>query len=1013
MTSALKASEPALIRTLRIRARRASTSQLRLAATVIGLLAIGVMPVTPNGDVDLAVGILAIVALTVACIAALAQARTLFSPAAPEGKKATRRIALSVVGILPVLAVETWFGTADTLAAGDIAPEGGTAWLGRLFVPWSWSGSDLGSPSTPYNLPFAIVLTVVHGFGGTGGLAQRIWYILLFAGCALACFWLLELLGMQPLGAAIGALLFVFNPYSLVNVALNPVFATAQLLVAVVPAVLLGVGLRRLRPWIGAMLLTLMVPLMGFAFSNPPLLIMIATVFVLGVLAALAKGGAGSRRRLGSMLGIAAMAGLLGAAYLVLPVASTVSSAASDSLSPASSWAFTESRATVSNALWLNTTWGWKIQGYFPYATIYDSLVVRFIVYAVPFLAFSSLLLFRPTLGRFRLSLIGASGLVALFVVFLSTGTKAPGNVLFNVLYGLPLGWLLREPGRFLMLATLSYAVLIASTVDALNDKLRLQPPSRRGLALASLLFLLVPAFPLLDGQVAPGARESFPSTRTALPGYWQDLSASLNAGNNKDALLVLPVSDFYQMPADWYYGNTGFITNLLERRVVDPNPQGYAATNGALISTVAQLQQALLSSEWTVADKLLVALHTPEVLVRGDIISNFPGRTIAPPALLQQALNHDPLMAAVERQGPLTVFRRTSPEPTASAVPYATTDSRQPDLRTLALIPHDRAIVTTAPDLGHDRVMTIPAPAWTATLTGSRGHVSLPQGWRWQLVGTGGSGQPTLVGSHEHASPLSGGTSVVAASNGTSLDLRQAAGADLLAAKSNAGLNGCSDRTAAVSMTPPAVSVGPMRALLSIYGSQVCEVSASTWRSGSVLLTADAVTKGGAQGHLCVWQTGPETCMRHLPDLTGGQKRYRALGLPDPGTTKLTLIVTATPHPGGGELDVANVRLRALPAYQPPVAVGTAMVRSDVPRLRTSEDSYSGQWTSPSGAHVLVDGLTNGWLGSSAHDRPRFGPARAYRVAQLLSLMTYIGVAGVLSATTARRLHRKRRSVK
>jgi hypothetical protein len=63
-------------------------------------------------------------------------------------------------------------------------------------------------------------------------------------------------------------------------------------------------------------------------------------------------------------------------------------------------------------------------------------------------------------------SLALAAATAALAIIFLSTGTNPPGNTLFDRLYGLPFGWLLREPGRFLVVAALAYAVLVAVEVE-------------------------------------------------------------------------------------------------------------------------------------------------------------------------------------------------------------------------------------------------------------------------------------------------------------------------------------------------------------------------------------------------------------------------------------------------------------------------------------------------------------------------------------------------------------------
>ena len=69
-----------------------------------------------------------------------------------------------------------------------------------------------------------------------------------------------------------------------------------------------------------------------------------------------------------------------------------------------------------------------------------------------------------------------AASATALFLVLLSTGTRLPGVLVFASLYQLPLGWLLREPGRFLILAGLAYSVLLALTTEAVRERLNFLP---------------------------------------------------------------------------------------------------------------------------------------------------------------------------------------------------------------------------------------------------------------------------------------------------------------------------------------------------------------------------------------------------------------------------------------------------------------------------------------------------------------------------------------------------------
>ena len=113
-------------------------------------------------------------------------------------RSAWRRTTLFVAGAATVVC-QSWFVPGGAIAGGDIAPPEGTAWLSHLFVPYGWSGSNLGGPANnEVQLPWAGVLWVVTRIGGSAVLAQRVWITLLVVSAALAALYLLRLLGCGP-----------------------------------------------------------------------------------------------------------------------------------------------------------------------------------------------------------------------------------------------------------------------------------------------------------------------------------------------------------------------------------------------------------------------------------------------------------------------------------------------------------------------------------------------------------------------------------------------------------------------------------------------------------------------------------------------------------------------------------------------------------------------------------------------------------------------------------------------
>jgi arabinofuranan 3-O-arabinosyltransferase len=639
------------------------------------------------------------------------------------------RIGLAFVGLTTSVATQFWFDPGRLLAGGDLSPVVGTAWLGRLFAPWSWSGSNLGGPaSNETNLPFAAVYWLVHVLHGSPALAERIWYTALFAGAAMACCLLLRAFRIGPVGAALGALAYVFNAHVL-TLGSNPVYFAAMVLLAGLPAVVLTTASGRWSLRKGILLLGASAPLLGYVFMNPPLVLMIGVLLAsTPLLAGWIYGRTAGRRALRTLaLGAPLLA--LASAYWLVPTLLQTKADATSTLATTSSWIWTEGRATLANGFWLNNSWAWKFPEYFPYAGAEGKFPLLILKFLLPITAFGFLALARfPRVfgGAARRGRLGiAASATALFLVLLSTGTRFPGAFVFDPLYRLPLGWLLREPGRFLILGGLAYSVLLALTTEAAWEKLKSLEPgivsrwrsalNRPGLRLAAVSVagaaVLAPGFPLMTGAIAPSHRPLLPSTRVSVPAYWTAMASYLNSSAPPGNLLVLPQDDFYQMPYTWgYYGADGFIRNLIARNVVDPVAQGYTPGQQEIIGAVHLVQRGLLVHDWPSVQRTLGAIGAPLLLVRGDVNAAFPGRHITPPATLASSLREDPGVRLVRRFGKLELFAlRAHIEPAGSVTSYATVNSATPDLRDLSLFPSATALITSPMRPADPAVLQVP----------------------------------------------------------------------------------------------------------------------------------------------------------------------------------------------------------------------------------------------------------------------------------------------------------------
>ncbi len=968
------------------------------------------------------------------------------------------RIGLAIVGLVAALAAQSWFDPGRLLAGGDISPVVGTAWLGRLFAPWSWSGSNLGGPAANETwVPWAAVYWLVHVLRGSPALAEDIWYTALFAGAAVACYLLLRALRVGPAGSTLGALAYIFNAH-VVTIGASPVYLAAMVLLAGLPAVVLTTASGRWALRRGILFLGASAPLLGYVYQNPPLVLMLGALLAsLPLLVGWLDGRGAARRALRTVaLGAPLLA--LASLYWLVPTLLQLTIDATSTLANTSSWTWTEGRATLVNGFWLNNSWGWRFAEYFPYADAYDKFPLLILKFLLPMAAFGFLALARfprargMTARRARLGIFASAS--ALFLVVLSTGTRFPGALVFDPLYKLPLGWLLREPGRFLMLAGLAYSVLLALATEAAWARLNsfepatlrrwrsaLHRPGHR-LAVFSLAgaAVLAPGFPLMTGAIAPDHRQPLPSTHVSVPPYWTAMASYLNGSFPPGNLLVLPEDDFYQMPYTWgYYGADAFIRNLLARNVLNPVAQGYAPSQQELIGAVRLVQQALLAHDWPSAQRALTATGTPLLLVRGDVNAAFPGRHITPPAALDRALREDPGMRLVHRAGKLELFAlRGRISPAGPVTSYATVNSARPDLRDLALLPRGTALISSPMRPAVPAVLQVPRVAqWRLVGDKLKTFVAEPPGRQYRiklLSATGALKRPGASTSRHHRvrRKRAGRPSLLAASTPKRMrrltarvrhrdgqvveELSYKLGGSLLNDGGFAsGTWGPVGNCAAFSGTaaparlaarvlPGQGPAGRSALVLSANANSACEMHSLVWRSGPLFVSVWVRNVRGAAPRICVWQWPIDACAATspLPPISTLARwyHYQTIVTPDRGTRSLKLFIYADVYRPGAPTtnEYAQVLVRRSPIpIQPVVVAAPRRHERPVTALYTTGDSFSPDWIGPPGdQHVQVDGLRNGWLGEHSRDVPvRLGPSSWYLLSRFASLL----VAGLLLA--------------
>jgi hypothetical protein len=803
-----------------LRRAQAGLQQTRLLSAACGLVGLLALAFVPEGSQADRLALVVLVALGLATIVGFVQLPLFERGSYPKpnavGNTGSRAWLYATIGVVLVsgVSVQSWFHPGTSIAGGDIPPPDGIAWLGRLFEPWAWTGSNLGEPSQlQQNLPWAAVLAVVHVLGGEPQTAQRIWYTGLFMGAALGAFSLLVALRVGPVASFVGAVVYVLNPYVVSEVNIYPNYIAALGLLAAMPAALVAAGTKHLSVLWAAVLIALASPMLGYVFSNPPLVGMILVAIVTTPLLVAWMDGRGAALRTLRALGLGLVLLLAASAYWTVPAVLHLSGFAGTQLASVSSWSWTENRATLQNAFWLNAYWGWSFPEYFPYAGAYNQIALRVAEFVLPTIAFGALAL--PVTGsngsrlftRHReLRLAVAAAATALIVILISTGTNPPGNIVFNRLYDLPFGWLLREPGRFLMLVALAYAVLVAVTVEALSQLRLLDAPAavsvffdrrstkstqlrlpiaevqrpvsqmvvealshiqsatkftkfRRPRLNQARLFIvpvalgtaLILGFPVYTGAIVPDQRPILPSAHVKMPAYWSEMARFADGLPVHGGILVMPPDDFYAMPYSWgYYGSDGFVVDIFHRPVLVPNPQGYIPTASEVLSVVNLTAQSILDRNWRQAETLVRALDTPLVLVRRDIDPTFPSRsTLAQWGSLASTLRQAPNFVLLRQIGYLDLFSlTTATSDTDAAARFATVNTQTPDPRLLSLI--GTALITNSTMAGVSNV--VQAPPLELWQPNGAGFVvwqtTAPPGWTNRIAELDSKEVVQLVGS-------------------------------------------------------------------------------------------------------------------------------------------------------------------------------------------------------------------------------------------------------------------------
>jgi hypothetical protein len=145
----------------------------------------------------------------------------------------------------------------------------------------------------------------------------------------------------------------------------------------------------------------------------------------------------------------------------------------------------------------------------------------------------------------------------------------------------------------------------------------------------------------------------------------------------------------------------------------------------------------------------------------------------------------------------------------------------------------------------------------------------------------------------------------------------------------------------------------------------------------------------------------------------TGAWTTYRAVVDPPAGMKSLTLFLYAdSDFPGQATIDdYADVRVYNLTTPSTHLFVRTTPVQSRSQPFIVDHVSYSTYWDGPpSTTHVVVDGMVNGWIGSTSRNAspPHYALAAIDTGAEIFSIVAISGLLGLIFGDTLRRRYRR-----
>jgi hypothetical protein len=574
---------------------------------------------------------------------------------------------------IAAVAAQSWFEPGTLIAFGDIFPLiDPSNLLAKSLPTWSTLADGLGSRSIGIVVaPVSAFASALHSVGLSEAVIERVFLTGLFVGEALAISFLIATVWPHArlIARLAGALFYLFNLLAFFNLPGAVQMLAFSLLPLLAALMIRGLQSRQRKYPILWALISIG---LSYVAANPPLaLVTAAGSILLAIAVHLSRNG--DLRAIVAFSARAFSLSVLLNVWWIVPVLLSVGGSTGIASIPTSpeEWGWTQARNSITNLLSLNASWGWPQPLYFPYASTYQNPILGVITYAPAAIGLGALA-FHTRRGR----LVPLLAVTSLILIFLSKGVHEPfEEVNAWITQHVPGFWIIREPAsKLLPLVVVLLTLLIVSSINNAVDLVKQGRYSERfkwidpasGVVLVGLMLPLA-AWPVITGHIVADERPTLPPVHISVPDHWEAAAELLNStgGAGSGAVLVLPLSDYYQMPYEWgFYGTDAIPSHLIRHPVVQGISLGYIPTLPVANDLILRLESAIRRGDAGEGERLMKTLGVRYVLVRGDLdlkLAKSLNRSLVDEQVYNGRLSESSLVSRIASFGPLTLYESTS----------------------------------------------------------------------------------------------------------------------------------------------------------------------------------------------------------------------------------------------------------------------------------------------------------------------------------------------------------------